>query len=255
MVGELSNSDSTQRQSIGQPDILSRSNRSAIAIEARDIHIVFGSVKQQPLHALRGVDLDVVQGSVHLVMGPAGAGKTTLLLILAGMLTPTSGQVRLLGQDLLSMSRQARAEFRLRNVGYVFQDNNLLRSLTALENVEIAFNIRGIQGRTARYQAFELLEAVGLADKAHIPARKLSGGQKQRVGVARALAGNLPLILADEPTSALDSQNGRVISELLHQRAKTAGSTVLVATHDARLIPFADRITYLEDGQVVHTED
>ncbi|NJO41338.1 MAG: ABC transporter ATP-binding protein [Cyanobacteria bacterium CRU_2_1] len=219
----------------------------SIAIAARGIDMVFGS-KNQPFQALKAVDLDIPAGAIELIMGPAGAGKTTLLLVLAGLLTPTAGQVTLLGKDITHMPRPELDQFRLDHIGIVFQDNNLLRSLTALENVEIAFNVRGIQGKAARQQAQALLEAVHLGDRADTLARQLSGGQQQRVGVARALAGNPRLLIVDEPTSALDFENGQIVSGLLHQFAKEKGSTVLVATHDPRMIPFADRITSLEDG-------
>jgi putative ABC transport system ATP-binding protein len=210
--------------------------------------------RTQQYPVLKAVDLEVPAGSVQLLMGPAGAGKTTLLLITAGLLTPTAGQVELLGHAITQLSRQELTQFRLHNLGIVFQDNNLLRSLTALENVELAFTIKGIRGKAARQQAQELLEAVGLSKQINSLARQLSGGQQQRVGVARALAGNPPLIIADEPTSALDSATGQLVSQLLQRHAREQGCTVLIATHDHRLIPYADRLAYLEDGTIRSTQ-
>lgn len=229
-------------------------HQPTIAIAAQGIDKVFAS-RTEPFQALNAVDLQVEAGTVHLLMGPNGAGKTTLLLILAGLMMPTAGEVILLGQCLQRLSRQELDQFRLHHMGIVFQDHNLLRALTALENVEVALQFKGIHGREARQQAEALLEAVGLSNKANLPARVLSIGQQQRVGIARAMTGDPALMIADEPTSALDSQNGRMVGNLFRQLADQKGSTVLVATHDYRLIPFADLISYLEDGTVVRVED
>lgn len=221
-----------------------------IAIAACGIEKVYGT-KAQPYRALKGVDLEVQKGDIHLLMGPAGAGKTTLLLIIAGLLTPTSGQVYLLGKNITAMSREELTEFRLYHVGIVFQENHLLRSLTAIENVELLLQLRGFPEQAAYQQARQLLKAVGLEGKMHLRPRLLSVGQQQRVGVARALAGSPSLIIADEPTASLDSENGRTVTELLRKLAKEEGCTVLMATHDPRIIPLADRVTYLEDGMII----
>ena len=219
------------------------------AVLLRDVAMVYDS-EAQPFQALKAIDLTIPAGTVQLVMGPAGAGKTTLLLIVAGLLTPTTGQVELLGQSLRQMSRSQLAQFRLQHMGIVFQDNNLLHTLTALENVEVALNLKGIHGNSCHRQARRLLESVGLGDKLnHLP-RQLSGGQMQRVGVARALAGKPQLIIADEPTAALDSTNGRLVTDLLCNLAREEGCTVLIATHDERIMSFSDRIVYLEDGML-----
>ncbi|MBF2076321.1 MAG: ATP-binding cassette domain-containing protein [Synechococcales cyanobacterium C42_A2020_086] len=219
------------------------------AIVARGVSMVFSS-RTVSFQALSEINLEVRPGHLHLLMGPAGAGKTTLLLILAGLLTPTAGRVYLLGQDMMALSQSQRAQFRLAHLGIVFQDHNLLRSLTALENVKLLLTLKGVPEQEAEKQALALLEALGLGAQAHTRPRLLSVGQQQRVAVARALAGNPPLIMADEPTSALDSENGRIVAELLHQRSRQ-GSTVLMATHDARILSFADDVTYLEDGVIV----
>ncbi len=181
-------------------------------------------------------------------MGPSGSGKTTLLSILAGMLTPTKGRINLLGQDITGLSRSRLARFRRENIGFIFQGFNLFPALTALENVETALDVKGIRGAGAKRQARSLLEEVGLADKAKQLPRDLSGGQKQRVAIARALAGNPKLIMADEPTAALDSKSGHAVIELLRQLAKEHDRTVLMVTHDPRIIDVADRVAYLEDG-------
>lgn len=198
--------------------------------------------------ALKGIDLEIHKGEINLLMGPSGSGKTTLLSILAGILTPTSGKVYLLSEDITRMSRSHLARFRLENIGFIFQGFNLFPALTASENVEVALNLKGIARRTARDQARQLLEAVGLGEKTESLPRDLSGGQKQRVAIARALAGNPQIVMADEPTAALDSQSGHTVIELLRKLAKEGGCTVLIVTHDTRIVDMADRVLYLEDG-------
>jgi putative ABC transport system ATP-binding protein len=204
-----------------------------------------GKEKYQVLHR---VDLTVKPGDIQLLMGPSGSGKTTFLSILAGILTPTAGSVRLLGQEITKLSQAKLAQFRLQNIGFIFQGFNLFPALSALENVEVALNLKGIRGTAARKQAVELLEQVGLLDRASQLPQDLSGGQKQRVAIARALAGNPKLIMADEPTAALDSYNGHAVIELLRQLAKEKDRTVLIVTHDPRIIDVADHVAYLEDG-------
>lgn len=201
-------------------------------------------------HALKDVNLDVNRGDIHLLMGPSGSGKTTLLSVLGGILTPTRGRVSLLGQELTRMSRSKLAQFRLKNIGFIFQEFNLFPALTALENVKLALDMKGIKGRSAQDQAMQLLEQVGLAQKAKSLPRDLSGGQKQRVAIARALTGDPSLIMADEPTAALDSQSGHAVITLLRQLAKEQNRTVLMVTHDPRIINVADQVTYLEDGML-----
>lgn len=219
------------------------------AIMARGVEMVFQSGAQQ-FHALQDINLDVYRGEIQLLMGPSGSGKTTLLSILGGILTPTAGTVCLLGQDLTRMNRNQLAKFRLKNIGFIFQEFNLFPALTALENVEIALNVKGIKGKAARREAMNLLDQVGLADRANKHPRDLSGGQKQRVAIARALAGNPQIIMADEPTAALDSQSGHAVISLLRKLAKEGNRTVLMVTHDPRIIDVADRVTYLEDGML-----
>lgn len=220
------------------------------AVVARGVEMVYNS-GAEPYHVLKGIDLDINRGDVQLLMGPSGSGKTTLLSILAGILTPTAGSVRLLGQEITRMSRSQLSQFRLDNIGFIFQGFNLFPALTAAENVEVALKVKGVRGPSVRRrQARELLEQVKLIDRAnHLP-RDLSGGQKQRVAIARALAGSPQLIMADEPTAALDSQSGHAVVELMRQLAKEGNHTVLIVTHDPRLVDVADRVTYLEDGML-----
>ena len=199
---------------------------------------------------LKGVDLEIQPGSIQLLMGPSGSGKTTFLSILAGILTPTGGAVKLLGEDITKLSKKALAEFRLKNIGFIFQGFNLFPALTARENIEVALNLKGIRGRKARQQAKSLLERVGLGDRINNLPRDLSGGEKQRVAVARAIADKPPLILADEPTAALDAHSGHQVMELLRKLAKEDNSTVVVVTHDPRIVDLADCIVHMEDGQL-----
>lgn len=221
----------------------------AIAAQATQMRVKSG---QQSLQILKGIDWEIPKGNIELLMGPSGSGKTTLLSILAGLLTPTAGNVQLLGQNLTKMSRRQRTRFRRQHIGFIFQDFNLFPALTATENVEIALNLKGIKGKEAYAQAEYALEQVGLADHLRQLPRDLSGGQKQRVAIARALTGHPQLIMADEPTASLDSTSGHRVMELLRSLAKEEGCTVLIVTHDPRIADLADRIAFIEDGQLKH---
>ena len=219
------------------------------AIAAQNLTMIYESGGQR-YQALQDVNLTIQKGAVHLLMGPSGSGKTTLLSILAGLLTPSEGAVKLLGEEITQLSSAKLAEFRLHHIGFIFQGFNLFPALTALENVEVAFNLKGIRGESARKKSIDLLEQVGLGDRVHRRPQDLSGGQKQRVAIARALADNPALIMADEPTAALDSQNGHAVIELLRTLAKDNDRTVLIVTHDPRIVDVADEVTYLEDGKI-----
>ena len=236
----------TRDRPASTPVIVERFKEQAIV--ATGVEMVYRSGSQS-YHVLRGVDLTIQQGDIQLLMGPSGSGKTTLLSILAGILTPTAGSVKLLEQEITEMSRAQLAHFRLENIGFIFQGFNLFPALTASENVEVALKVKGIRGSSNRRRmAHELLAQVKLDDRInHLP-RDLSGGQKQRVAIARALAGDPQIIMADEPTAALDSHSGHAVIELLRQLAKQSGRTVLIVTHDPRLIDVADRVATLEDG-------
>jgi len=218
-----------------------------VAIAAKGIEMVY-QTGTQSFHALQNINLEIAKGNIQLLMGPSGSGKTTLLSILAGILTPTSGSVSLLGEEITQMSRQQLSQFRLKNIGFIFQGFNLFPALTAAENIEVILKLKGQRPGAARKEALFLLEQVGLKDKAKSLPQDLSGGQKQRVAIARALAGDPQLIMADEPTAALDSQSGHAVIALLRSLAKEGGRTVLMVTHDSRIIDVADRVAYLEDG-------
>ncbi len=232
-------------QGVITPMTFERAEPSAVTAKGVEMDFRSGSEVYPVLH---GIDLEIQRGDIQLLMGPSGSGKTTLLSILAGILTPTAGQVWLLGKEITAMSRDRLAQFRLDNIGFIFQGFNLFPALTAAENVEVALKVKGYKGVEAHRKAIELLDQVKLADKANQLPRDLSGGQKQRVAVARALVGDPQLIMADEPTASLDSHNGHAVIELLRHLAKESNRTVLIVTHDPRLIDVADRVAYLEDG-------
>ncbi len=202
------------------------------------------------VRALDGVDLDVAEGELVAVMGPSGSGKSTLLQLAGGLDVPTAGTVEVRGRDLSGLSRSGRARIRRHAVGYVFQDFNLIASLTALENVALPRELDGVRTRRARSEARAALADVGLAELEHRFPGELSGGQQQRVAIARALVGPRSLVLADEPTGALDQATGTEIATVLRARCD-AGAAGLLVTHDARIASWADRVVLLEDGRVV----
>jgi putative ABC transport system ATP-binding protein len=200
--------------------------------------------------ALRGVDLDIYAGEIVMLVGPSGSGKTTLLSIMGCILKGTSGSVQIAGQEIGHLSESQLPAVRLGHIGFIFQGFNLFPTLTALENVELMLDLKGIHKTQARRRAHDLLEQVGMADKFHAFPCNLSGGQKQRVAIARALAGDPKIILADEPTAALDSHTGRKVMELMRDLAHNRGRAVVVVTHDPRVIEFADRTIRIEDGAI-----
>jgi putative ABC transport system ATP-binding protein len=200
--------------------------------------------------ALRGIDVALAPGELTLVVGPSGCGKTTLISILAGTLDPTNGELSVLGMDLPHLSKRGKAHFRARNVGFVFQQFNLLPSLTAAENVAVPLVINGMRHAAAVAKARKVLARVGLADRADSLPAQLSGGQQQRVAIARALVHEPKLLVCDEPTSAVDARTGQVVMELIREVALRPDRVVVVVTHDARVFGFGDRIITLEDGGV-----
>ncbi len=219
------------------------------AIAARQVVKSYGD-GPTAVHALRGVDLDVEAGQVLLMMGPSGSGKTTLLSILGGILRASSGSVRIAGREIVGLPERALPEIRLRHIGFVFQGFNLFPALTAVENVALALDLRGVRGREAARRATEALDVVGLADRAHHRPADLSGGQKQRVAIARALVGRPDIVLADEPTAALDHVSGALVLDLLRRVASDEGRAVVLVTHDPRTLAYADRIVHIEDGRL-----
>ena len=202
------------------------------------------------VHALRGVDLAVHAGELVAVMGPSGSGKSTLLHAAGGLDTPTSGRVFVEGVDLAGLSAAATAAVRRRSIGYVFQDLNLLPTLSGVENVALPRELDGVRRRQAQLDALAALEEVGVADLADRFPDEMSGGQQQRVAIARALVGPRRLLLADEPTGALDSTTGEEVLQVLRARCEAGAAGVLV-THEPRHAAWADRVVFLRDGVVV----
>jgi len=202
------------------------------------------------VRALDGVSLTVHAGELVAVMGPSGSGKSTLLNLAGGLDQPTSGRVVVEGAEVGAMSLSAVAALRRRSVGFVFQDFNLIPSLTAVENVALPLELDGQRARKARIVALDSLEAVGIPELADHYPDNMSGGQQQRVAIARALVGNRRLVLADEPTGALDSQTGEAVLRVLRARCD-AGASGLLVTHEARHAAWADRVVFLRDGVLV----
>jgi putative ABC transport system ATP-binding protein len=200
------------------------------------------------IHAVRDVSFTTEQGEVTLIMGPSGSGKTTLLSMIGGILRPTSGRITIGGVDVTSLDRRELPRVRRELVGFVFQTFNLLESLSALENVEIALNIAGVKGKAARARGRALLVEAGLEGRLHFGAQSLSAGERQRVALARALANEPKLLLADEPTANLDGEAGRDVMELLRTLTETKGHAAVVVSHDPRLHEVADRVLRLADG-------
>jgi putative ABC transport system ATP-binding protein len=219
-------------------------------IEAIDI-VKFLGVGAARFQALRHVNLAIAGGELTLLMGPSGSGKTTLLSILGCMLTPSSGTVRIHGHSTAGAKPEELAKLRRDHIGFVFQSYHLFPTLTAIDNVVIALDVRGERTEQARQKAAKVLAMVGLAHKMESYPRELSSGQQQRVAIARAIIGNPSVILADEPTAALDVENGRAIMSVLARIAKDPARGVLVVTHDPRIEAFADRIIRIEDGRIV----
>jgi putative ABC transport system ATP-binding protein len=222
-------------------------------MEATSVVKVLGTGVAQ-IRALKGVDLTINGGELTLLMGPSGSGKTTLLSILGCMLTPTEGTVRVRGEAIEGKDPEALAQLRREHIGFVFQSYHLFPTLTATDNVRLAIDVRGEAGKDAKAKCREALARVGLSQKTGSYPRQLSGGEQQRVAIARAVVGDPSVILADEPTAALDSENGKAIMGILAAIAKDPKRGVLVVTHDPRLVPYADRIVHIEDGNIVREE-
>jgi putative ABC transport system ATP-binding protein len=222
-------------------------------VTCREVVKTYGSGNSL-VQALRGVDLEVYPGELTMLVGPSGCGKTTLLSVVAGILRPTDGAVTVLGNDLTQMSSWRRTAFRRENVGFVFQQFNLLPALTAAENAAVPLVIQGASKRKAIGAAKALLGKMGMADRANSVPDKLSGGQQQRVAIARALIHRPHLLVCDEPTSALDHKTGHSILELLRSIAVDGDRAVIIVTHDSRIFEFADSMARMDDGHIVSFE-
>jgi putative ABC transport system ATP-binding protein len=226
---------------------------SGSAVVARGLAKEFGSGETRTL-ALQGVDLEVRYGETTLLVGPSGCGKTTLISIIAGLLNPTDGQIAVLGQDLSELRGSRLVKFRADNIGFVFQQYNLLPALTAAENVAVPLVIAGESRTTAVRKANEILTEVGLESRVKSYPNQLSGGQQQRVAIARALIHEPRLMVCDEPTAALDAHSGQTVMQLLKRVAVRRDRALIIVTHDSRVYRFGDRIVHMSDGRIERVE-
>ena len=228
-------------------------NRNEHAVVCRRIEKWFGAGEAR-VHALRGVDLEIRMGELAMLVGPSGCGKTTLLSVIAGLLDSNGGDLEVLGETPARMGKQERILFRRRNLGFVFQQYNLLPSLTAAENVAVPLLAAGMNRNEAAGEATRLLAQLGMEERASSLPAQLSGGQQQRVALARALVHKPRLIVCDEPTAALDAKTGHTVMELLAKVAVSPDRAVIVVTHDSRVFEFADTIAHMDDGRIETVE-
>jgi len=222
-------------------------------IETSGLTKVFGS-NGMAVHALRGIDIAVARGEFVALMGPSGSGKSTLMAILGCLDSPTAGRYQLDGEPVEGLTGAALARIRNEKIGFVFQSYNLLPKANVLRNVELPLLYAGLPRKERKARALEMLEKVGIPEKADVLPAQLSGGQRQRVAIARALANRPALLLADEPTGALDSKTGAEVLELFGELNRQ-GNTVLLVTHDPKIAGHAQRRVELQDGLVVREED
>ena len=221
--------------------------RPAAGVQLREVARWFGD-GNRIVHAVRPFSLTIHRSTLTLLIGPSGSGKTTLLSLAGGLLRPSGGEVEVASTRIDRLSQRALTAFRLRHVGFVFQRFRLLDGLSALENIELPMTLAGVRRPESGRRALELAQRVGLSSRLAAGTRALSGGEQQRVAIARALANAPDVVLADEPTGSLDSESGHQVIELLHDVA-TRGAAVLVASHDARLEPYASEVVRMEDGR------
>ncbi|MEQ1620084.1 MAG: ATP-binding cassette domain-containing protein [Methylococcales bacterium] len=216
-------------------------------IEAQNLNFSYGSGELQQ-KVLKSVNLAIGEGEIVIMTGPSGSGKTTLLTIIGGLRHAEDGSVVVLKKQLVGSQEQTKVEVR-QQTGYIFQQHNLLKSLTALQNVSMALELHnGFTEKERLQRSADMLVSVGLGDRLDHKPDQLSGGQRQRVSIARALVGNPKIVLADEPTASLDKQSGHEAVNILKQLAQDSGTTILLVTHDYRILDVADRIVELEDG-------
>ncbi|MEL6231324.1 MAG: DevA family ABC transporter ATP-binding protein [Cyanobacteria bacterium J06627_3] len=222
---------------------------AAPSISVHQLNHYFGS-GQLRKQALFDINLEIAAGEIVIMTGPSGSGKTTLLTLIGGLRSAQTGSLNVVGHELCDANEQALVKAR-RNNGYIFQAHNLHGSLTALENVQMGLEVQGTFTKDERHRrATEMLKQVGLEDRVDYYPADLSGGQKQRVAIARALVSHPKIVLADEPTAALDKKSGRDVVDIMHNLAKQQGCTILLVTHDNRILDIADRIIYMEDGRL-----
>ncbi|MEZ6094195.1 MAG: ABC transporter ATP-binding protein [Pirellulaceae bacterium] len=229
------------------------STKPTMAVECTDITKDFGRGDTR-VRALRGINMQIPFGQMTLLVGPSGCGKTTLISIVAGLLNPTSGSVRVLGEPLEKLRGSRLVQFRSQNIGFVFQQYNLLPALNAMENVAIPLLINGVSRSKALNEARMVLKQVGLGDRFHSFPSQLSGGQQQRVAIARALIHRPRILVCDEPTAALDAKSGHNVMQLLSDVAVESDRAVIIVTHDPRVYEFGKLIIHMNDGEIAEVE-
>ena len=223
-------------------------------VNVRAVEKSFGDGANR-IHVLKKVDFQAQTGEITMLVGPSGCGKTTLLSAIAGTMRVDAGEISVFGNELEAMSGGALTRFRARNIGFIFQQFNLIPTLNIAENVGVPLLIQGVSSGKALKRSREILEKVGLGDRWKERPNKLSGGQQQRVAIARALVHEPPLVICDEPTAALDAQNGEIVLDLFRQVARSPERAVIIVTHDNRIFSYADRIARMDDGEIVEVKE
>ncbi len=235
-------------------DMPSGTNQGQFAIRCHGVSKAYGRGATRVM-ALRGVDLDVRRGELLMVAGPSGCGKTTFLSILSGLLDQDEGQCEVLGRELANLDAEQRDRFRGASIGFIFQAFNLLPALSALDNISVPLLLNGMARPQAMERSHGMLGQVGLAGRGERRPGQLSGGEQQRVAIARALIHEPRLIVCDEPTSNLDHDTGQEMMSLLRDLAASGDHTLVVVTHDERILQFADRIAHMDDGRIVAIDE
>ncbi len=223
-------------------------------VDVRSAEKSFGDGSSR-IHVLKQVNFQALTGEIMMLVGPSGCGKTTLLSAIAGTMRVDSGDITVFGNDLGKMSGAALTRFRAKTIGFIFQQFNLIPTLSVAENVGIPLLIQGVSNGKAIKRSRAILDLVGLGDRWKERPNKLSGGQQQRIAIARALVHEPPLVICDEPTAALDAKNGEIVLDLFRQVARSDDRAVIIVTHDNRIFSYADRISRMDDGEIVEVTE
>ncbi|GDY13802.1 putative ABC transporter ATP-binding protein [Planctomycetota bacterium] len=239
---------------VGDPKHASYAQGREVIVRARDVKKIYRADTPNPVHALRGVTMEIYTGEYLAIMGPSGSGKSTFFNAIGGLDRPSSGQVYIDEVDISQLDANELAWLRCRKIGYIFQSYNLIPVMTAIENVMLPMTFAGTPGDEARTKAAGLCELVGIGHRLDNKPSELSGGQQQRVAIARALANDPAIILADEPTANLDSKTGKEVIQLLQKLKAEKGVTVISATHDHEMLAISDRVLWVKDGTVDRVE-
>lgn len=229
-------------------------SQNSFVIEAEHLSKIFRGNGRTAVEAVVDVSLHVKRGEILLICGPSGSGKTSLLSMIGSLMKPSSGSIKIMGKEVTGLRPKNLALFRLKHIGFVFQGFRLLDALTAVENVELVLQLSGNRRPASRERVEEILTELKMSQRANFYPRELSGGEKQRVAIARALVNDPCLILADEPTGSLDSAAGRRTIEFLCQAAQKKNKAVIIVSHDSRILSYAHRVLYMEDGRLKEEE-